>query len=661
MNAYTPGNMRMPKLLKVAFALSVSFTVGLLMRMMVFDNQKKAGMSLDTSIMGEVIGHGGRPKVNYIPNEIGEPVTFKITFPPKYKRKGLQSWDETKSYNSPRKNVLNLETRFENNARNGPAPVLPQTQLNNGHASQVQKIPMNNGRVSVLPSRTPKEGQNTFQMQSNTDKHSEIADFLKDISSPKENKHSTKRVAQTTNPIGVNLKLSSTMPPSGRRGRTLAPPMDYETKYSTISPPIANTISHSTYKRTDTRPVANYAGQKTKEEMYLRDFYDSNFLASYHTKEYELKNDKKYYMRRYGKSFQCLVEGTDDLKTQMRKQKECACKPGWYGDTCTMPSVVWNSNYPYEYGVQVLQKPRRIIYAMPFNHEFDLLEAKVHELHDVVDVFLILESNYSASGQVKERKLKDALDEGFLPEFQDKIVYVSLDYFPREGYINGWAIDALLRNYIGYVGLEKILKNVRQDDIFVSMDADEIPMRESLLFLKLHVGYPEPVGFQLRHNIFGFYWMGQDMVSEIHGAVSIALLQFILNGNVYDIRKAPTNVNRDNRKLDKYRRKFGGRIKPWSFGSSKQHAGWHCSWCFTPKGIRHKMLSAHASDNPRWGSILGKTSLPYLENLRENGIWFDGKKTFIAVKSSAPSYAPMWLQNNPTRFSYLLQKPVPTS
>ncbi len=42
--------------------------------------------------------------------------------------------------------------------------------------------------------------------------------------------------------------------------------------------------------------------------------------------------------------------------------------------------------------------PRRIIYAMPVNHEFDLVEAKVNELGSDVDVFLLLESNYTAAG-----------------------------------------------------------------------------------------------------------------------------------------------------------------------------------------------------------------------------------------------------------------------
>ena len=32
-------------------------------------------------------------------------------------------------------------------------------------------------------------------------------------------------------------------------------------------------------------------------------------------------------------------------------------------------------------------------------------------------------------------------------------------------------------------------------------------------------------------------------------------------------------------------------------------AGWHCSWCFQPQGIRAKLLDAPNSDFPRFGDV----------------------------------------------------------
>lgn len=55
-------------------------------------------------------------------------------------------------------------------------------------------------------------------------------------------------------------------------------------------------------------------------------------------------------------------------------------------------------------------------------------------------------------------------------------------------------------------GLPKI-HGLRDDDLFLLLDADELPSREVLLFLKLYDGYTEPVRFGFRWTVFGFFWL----------------------------------------------------------------------------------------------------------------------------------------------------------
>ena len=55
-------------------------------------------------------------------------------------------------------------------------------------------------------------------------------------------------------------------------------------------------------------------------------------------------------------------------------------------------------------------------------------------------------------------------------------------------------------------GLPKV-HGLRDDDLFVLSDADELPSPESLLFLRLYDGYTEPVRFGFRWNVFGFFWL----------------------------------------------------------------------------------------------------------------------------------------------------------
>ena len=198
-----------------------------------------------------------------------------------------------------------------------------------------------------------------------------------------------------------------------------------------------------------------------------------------------LGNDSRIYFESTS-NFTCLLEGSDLVATRVQGGPLCVCKPGWHGAECSMPDVVYRSeDFPRQYGISVAATPRRLIYAMPFNNEFDLLEAKIMALIDIVDLFIIVESNYTAAGKPKDCALLNRLNSGFLSQYHSKqILYVPLYYFPTLAYANGWIIDALLRNQIAEEGLNRIY-DLRDDDVIVIQDADELPLPETLMFLKV--------------------------------------------------------------------------------------------------------------------------------------------------------------------------------
>ena len=371
--------------------------------------------------------------------------------------------------------------------------------------------------------------------------------------------------------------------------------------------------------------------------------------TTFHTKKFCLVEDTRQHFGLIFKQM-CYHKGTDIEKTR-RSPEYCECKSGWHGKYCSMPEVVHSGGYPNEYGVGMQTLPRRLLYAFPFNGEFDMLEITITTLSDSVDVFLILESNYTAAGQPKERVLLQQFQKGYLKEFQHKVVYISLDYFPRVAYTNGWEADALLRNHISKVAFDSILENVRDDDIIVSLDADEIVQPETLMFLRLHYGYPEPFGFTLQHTVYGYFWLAVDEFTDAYGGCRVSLLRDLLNGHLYDVRNAPKNVPRDRRRLDMFKRKTGARFKPWRFGSKQLPAGWHCSWCFPPEGIQYKLISAHASDFPRWGTFPDKTELGFITKLVQQGMWFDEK---TLLQRQEPYSAPPYVRNHAQRFTTLV-------
>jgi len=318
----------------------------------------------------------------------------------------------------------------------------------------------------------------------------------------------------------------------------------------------------------------------------------------------------------------CLVEGTRNIS-----EGRCYCKNDWQGESCSVPSEVTNSNYPIEYGLKLRDYPARIVYGFPFSHEFDLTELRLEEYGDLVDVYVIVESNYTASGLPKPWLLRDRLRQtDYLRKYRSKLVLAELDWFPTEAYNNGWIVDELLRTFIVSNGLARV-RGLRDDDVFVLTDADEIPSRTSLQFLKFHFGYPEPVGFHLRHNVFSSHWISpHSPLSNVFGACSFGMLRYLFNSNPYYLRRASRHLANNAKEVEYFRYRRGGRVNEWSFGSGESRdmqAGTHCSWCFDVPGILFKMTSAHLSDVPRWGNVGNYVDFEYVSSLVERGMWFD--------------------------------------
>ena len=98
----------------------------------------------------------------------------------------------------------------------------------------------------------------------------------------------------------------------------------------------------------------------------------------------------------------------------------------------------------------------------------------------------------------------------------------------------------------------------------------------------------------------------------------------------------------------------------WTLGDAPHYAGWHCSWCYPPEGIKTKLQSAQRHDQPRWGDYPDKLDLQYLAGLVRTGQWFDGTHPFISVSrrtTPAELYAPPYFLNNEDKFEYLLVPP----
>lgn len=340
-------------------------------------------------------------------------------------------------------------------------------------------------------------------------------------------------------------------------------------------------------------------------------------------------------------------------RSTRRKWVECVCLPGWHGPSCGVPTVVQYSNLPTKERLVPREVPRRVINAININHEFDLLDVRFHELGDVVDAFVVCESNFTAYGEPRPLKFREMLTNGTFEYIRHKVLYVFLDHFPPGGRQDGWIADDYLRTFLTQDGVSR-LRNLRPDDVFIIDDADEIPARDGVLFLKLYDGWTEPFAFHMRKSLYGFFWK-QPGTLEVVSGCTVDMLQAVygLDGIRLRRRQYYTMPN-----FRQYENRTGHILVQWSLGSPLHFAGWHCSWCFTPEGIYFKLVSAQNGDFPRWGDYEDKRDLNYIRSLIRTGGWFDGtQQEYPPADPSEHMYAPKYLLKNYDQFRYLLDNP----
>lgn len=419
----------------------------------------------------------------------------------------------------------------------------------------------------------------------------------------------------------------------------------------------------------------------SKTDWKFKDFDLPNWNRSQEI-ELQTASTDDYFRQISSNGPKCFTEGTDF--TASETENKCVCLKDYFGIDCGIPDAVWFTHYRKKpkdrKKLKVRKHSRRLVHGVLVNHEFDFFETRVESLSDVVDAFIVQESNFTTFGTEKQLQFYDKFrNEGWLSEHQSKFIYVLLSHFEEKGKTNGWFADAYIRLHLTRYGLP-LIHGLRDDDLFLLLDSDELPSREVLLFLKLYDGYTEPIRFGFRWTVFGFYWLKAEdpslmskvpLLGNLLSTKSERLLQLYVMCTMGMLKKVYSNngmLLRRNvwknelleKKVHNYTKLEGHVIKEWEIGAIGHYAGYHCSWCYNPEGIRTKLLSAQKHDKPRWGDYPEKTNLTYISKLIQTGGWFDDTKPFIYAEEMSPEgvrnehYAPKYILEHRDRFNYLL-------
>ena len=258
-----------------------------------------------------------------------------------------------------------------------------------------------------------------------------------------------------------------------------------------------------------------------------------------------------------------------------------------------------------------------------FLNELDVLEIRLAELADVVDVFVLVEATSTHMGDPRTLVFPKYEDTRFLP-WKDQIRYLAID-FP-EG-MGNWQRENYQRTQAGLA-----MEDLQQDDLVIISDLDEILSAETVRRI-LAGEFPIPCNLSFPIHPYRLDWKwdiledGFNRCTLIHGSD----LEKVENGFA-GIHEAMVNNNMIGR--------------PGRIGLVGDY-GWH----FTYIGNEHRIVDKAESIADDW--VKGVATLDKAKLAIETGVDVFGRKD--RPSSRVPlSELPQYVQDNQEKFAHIL-------
>lgn len=263
----------------------------------------------------------------------------------------------------------------------------------------------------------------------------------------------------------------------------------------------------------------------------------------------------------------------------------------------------------------------RVFDCFPLFNELDLLELRLNELWDVVDVFVIVEARQSFTGNPKPLCLEENSDR--FAKYMPKIRYVIVEAFP-EGMSN-WGKEEYQRNR-----MMEALSDVAPEDILIMSDLDEIP-RAPIVKGITEKGIAPGQVFCLSLDWHSFYLNVR--LTKKWERQGPRLIRAADLRDLYALRRvlapAPTFAKNLMRQI-----KSSKRMGRWLHRVLVPDAGWHFTWMGGSEAVALK-----------GSSIPGHSSLPEGEktlawaDARMEGLIKDGSSyALVEVDQSFPRF-----------------------
>ena len=260
---------------------------------------------------------------------------------------------------------------------------------------------------------------------------------------------------------------------------------------------------------------------------------------------------------------------------------------------------------------------RKIIDCFTFYNELDLLFYRLTILNDIVDKFIIVESNYTHTGHKKPLFFEQ--NKHLFKRFTEKIIYVVVDLpyiAPIIDFSNNdqWKNENFQRNCIAN-GLTQI--DLAKNDLLIISDLDEITDPTILHELKYNeLKYNELKYNELKYNEFKYNELKYDKFK--YNKLDITDGGFTLSQDMYYYNLNTIHCEKWTRSkivtYEKYMTMTPQAIREDTTFPLLMNAGWHLSYFGDKKFIKNKL---HNFGHQECNTAL-YTNEDYIENMINN-------------------------------------------
>jgi len=201
-------------------------------------------------------------------------------------------------------------------------------------------------------------------------------------------------------------------------------------------------------------------------------------------------------------------------------------------------------------------------------HEIQFLSINLKEAYDHIDKFIICEFNRTHTGRPREFLNKESVLSKLPQDLIDKVVYLQCDIsnIAVEAYENEAAIHNVNEPVMRSAFMKLI--NLNDDDIVISVDADEIIYNESYNKIINEVNSHSCIQIKLRQFFYKttYLWKEKDFIAPTAAKYSVFKNSF------------PCNWRYEGKLLSDYH-------------------GCHFSWCMSPSEMVYKL---HTYSHPKY-------------------------------------------------------------